>query len=270
MPPAEPSLLQVIVLAVVQGITEFLPISSSAHLILVPELLGWPDQGLAFDGAMHVGTLTAVLWYFRRDLWPMTRDFGRSLRGHGLTPDGRLAWAILLGTLPTAVAGLLLHDVVEGPLRRVEVIAATTIIFGLLLLLADRTARQTRDEYGFRWRDAAIIALAQVLALVPGTSRSGITMTAGLMVGLTRTGAARFSFLLSIPITALAGGYEILRLAQTDAPQRLDTALIAAVAAAISSYLSIVFLIRLLQSRGMTPFVVYRLLLGGYLIAMFY
>jgi undecaprenyl-diphosphatase len=211
-----------------------------------------------------------VLWYFRRGLWPMTRDFGRSLRGHGLTADGRLAWAVLLGTLPTALAGLLLHDIIEGPLRSAEVIAATTILYGLLLLLADRTARQARDEYGFRWRDAAIISLAQVLALVPGTSRSGITMTAGLMVGLTRTGAARFSFLLSIPITALAGGYEMLKLAQTGAPERLDTALIAALVAAISSYLSIVFLIRLLQNRGMTPFVVYRLLLGAYLIAVFF
>lgn len=268
--PAEPTLLQIIVLAVVQGITEFLPISSSAHLILVPELLGWPDQGLAIDGAMHVGSLTAVLWYFRRGLWPMTRDFGRSLRGHGLTADGRLAWAVLLGTLPTALAGLLLHDLIEGPLRSAQVIAATTIVYGLLLLLADRTARQAHDEYGFRWRDAAIISLAQVLALVPGTSRSGITMTAGLMVGLTRTGAARFSFLLSIPITALAGGYEMLKLAQTGAPERLDTALIAALVAAISSYLSIVFLMRLLQSRGMTPFVVYRLLLGAYLVAVFY
>jgi undecaprenyl-diphosphatase len=270
MPPPEPSLLQVIVLAVVQGITEFLPLSSSAHLIMVPELLGWPDQGLAFDGAMHAGTLAAVLWYFRRGLWPMTRDFGLSLRGRGLTPDGRLAWAVLLGTVPTALAGLALHDAVQGPLRSPQVIAVTTIVFGLLLLLADRTARQQRDEHGFRWRDVAIIALAQVVALVPGTSRSGITMTAGLMVGLTRAGAARFSFLLSIPITALAGGYEVLKLIQAGAPQRLDMALIAAAVAAVSSYLAIVGLMRLLQNRGMTPFVVYRLLLGGYLIALFY
>ena len=269
MSGADPSLLQILVLAVVQGITEFLPISSSAHLILVPELLGWPDQGLGFDGAMHVGSLTAVLWYFRKNLWPLTRDFGLSLRGQGLTPSGRLAWAVLLGTVPTAVAGLLLHDLVEGPLRSAHVIAATTIGYGLLLLLADRMGRQERDELSFRWRDAALIGAAQVLALVPGTSRSGITRTAALMAGLSRAGAARFSFLLSIPINALAGGYEILKLAQAGVPDRLDMALLATVVAAVASYLSIVFLMRLLQSRGMTPFVVYRLLLGAYLIAVF-
>ena len=270
MPAPEPSLLQVIVLAVVQGITEFLPISSSAHLILVPQLLGWPDQGLAFDGAMHVGTLAAVLWYFRKNLWPLTRDFGLSLRGQGVTPNGRLAWAVLLGTLPAAVAGLLLHDLVETALRSPKVIAATTIGYGLLLWLADRIGKQQRDEYTFRWRDAALVACAQALALVPGTSRSGVTMTAGLLAGLTRAGAARFSFLLSIPITALAGGYEILKIAKAGAPEELDQALLAAVVAGISGYLAIAFLLRLLQNRGMTPFVVYRLLLGAYLIAMFY
>lgn len=270
MPAADPSLLQVIVLAVVQGITEFLPISSSAHLILVPQLFGWPDQGLAFDGAMHVGTLTAVLWYFRRNLWPLTRDFGLSLRGQGLTRNGRLAWAVLIGTLPAAIAGLLLHDLVEGPLRSPKVIAATTIGYGLLLLLADRIGKQRRDEYTFRWQDAALIACAQALALVPGTSRSGVTMTAGLLAGLTRAAAARFSFLLSIPITALAGGYEILKLVQAGAPAELDMALLAAAVAAVSGYLAIAFLMRLLQSRGMTPFVVYRLLLGAYLLAVFY
>jgi len=172
--------------------------------------------------------------------------------------------------VPTAVAGLLLHDLVEGPLRSAHVIAATTIGYGLLLLLADRMGRQERDELSFRWRDAALIGAAQVLALVPGTSRSGITMTAALMAGLSRAGAARFSFLLSIPINALAGGYEILKLSQAGVPDRLDMALLATVVAAVASYLSIVFLMRLLQSRGMTPFVVYRLLLGAYLIAVFY
>ncbi|MGK2940913.1 MAG: undecaprenyl-diphosphate phosphatase [Immundisolibacter sp.] len=267
---SEPTLLQIIVLAVVQGVTEFLPISSSAHLILVPKLFAWPDQGLAFDGAMHVGTLSAVLWYFRKHLWPLTRDFGASLRGQGLTPTGRLAWAVLLGTVPAAIAGLALHDLIEGPLRSPRVIAVTTIGYALLLLVADRIGRQQRDEYTFRWRDAAFIAAAQALALIPGTSRSGVTMTAGLLAGLTRAGAARFSFLLSIPITALAGGYEILKLIQAGAPAQLDKALLAAAVAAVSGYLAIAFLMRLLQSRGMTPFVVYRLLLGAILVAYFY
>ena len=142
--------------------------------------------------------------------------------------------------------------------------------YGLLLLLADRIGKQRRDEYTFRWRDAALVACAQALALVPGTSRSGVTMTAGLLMGLTRAGAARFSFLLSIPITALAGGYELLKIAQTGPTAALDMTLLAAVVAGISGYLAIAFLLRLLQSRGMTPFVVYRLLLGAYLIATFY
>lgn len=270
MAPAEPTLLQAIVLAIVQGFTEFLPISSSAHLILVPRLLGWPDQGLAFDGAMHFGTLAAVLLYFRKSLWPLTRDFTLSLRGDGRTPTGRLAWAVLLGTIPAAIAGLLFNDVVETTLRSPKVIAATTIGYGLLLLLADRIGRQQRDEYTFHWRDAALVAVAQALALVPGTSRSGITMTAGLLSGLTRGAAARFSFLLSIPITALAGGYELLKIAKAGAPAELRLTLLAAAVAAVSGYLAIAFLLRLLQNRGMTPFVVYRLLLGAYLIAVFY
>lgn len=265
----ELSILQIIVLAVVQGITEFLPISSSAHLILVPQLFGWPDQGLAFDGAMHIGTLCAVLWYFRRNLWPLTRDWGASLRGQGLTPDGRLAWAVLLGTLPAALAGLLLHDVVEGPLRSPLVIAGTTIGYALLLAVADFRPAQQRDEYSFRWRDAALVAFAQALALVPGTSRSGITMTAGLFAGLTRAGAARFSFLLSIPVTVLAGGYEIFKLFRHGVATDLEQAALAALVAAVSGYFAIAFLLRLLQHRGLLPFVVYRLLLGGFLLSYF-
>lgn len=269
MPPAEPTLLQLMVLAVVQGITEFLPISSSAHLILVPELLGWPDQGLAFDGAMHVGTLSAVLWYFRRDLLPLTYGFAGSLRGQGVSPQGRLAWAVLLGTLPAAVAGLLLHDAIEGPLRSPLVIAGTTLGYGLLLGWANHHPAQVRDELHLRWHDVALIACAQALALVPGTSRSGITMTAGLFAGLTRAGAARFSFLLSIPVTTLAGGYELYKLAQHGIASDLERVALAGLVAALSGYLAIAFLMRLLQSRGLLPFVVYRLLLGAFLLTWF-
>lgn len=268
---AQPETWQLIILAVVQGITEFLPISSSAHLILVPHLLGWPDQGLALDGALHLGTLVAVLWYFRKGLWPLTRDWARSVRTRSLpTPHARLAWAVLLGTLPAAVAGLLAHDWISHSARDMRLIAATTLGYGLLMGVADRyAARHTgRDEFQFRWRDAALIACAQALALVPGTSRSGITMTTALLCGLSRTGAARFSFLLSIPITALAGGYEGLALLREADAHLLTQAAIAAGAAAVSGYLAIAFLIRLLQQRGLMPFVIYRLALGAVLVGM--
>lgn len=266
-----PETWQIIVLAVVQGITEFLPVSSSAHLILVPRLFGWNDQGLALDGAMHLGTLIAVLWYFRKGLWPLTRDWVASVRGQGMTDHARLAWAVLLGTLPVAIAGLLAHDWIAQSARSPVLIAGTTLGYGLLLGVADRYAgrRVGRDEFALRWRDAAIIAGAQALALVPGTSRSGITMTAGLFCGLSRTGAARFSFLLSIPVTALAGGYEGLDLLQHASPAVLGQAGIAALVAALSGYLAIAFLIRLVSQRGLMPFVVYRLALGAVLVALF-
>jgi undecaprenyl-diphosphatase len=270
-PPAgEPTVWQLVILAIVQGITEFLPISSSAHLILVPQLLGWPDQGLALDGALHLGTLTAVLWYFRKGLWPLTRDWGTSLRTRTLTPHGRLAWAVLLGTAPAALAGLLAHDWIAQSARDIRLIAATTLGYGLLMGVADRYAarRDGRDEFHFRARDAVFIACAQALALVPGTSRSGITMTVGLLCGLSRTGAARFSFLLSIPVTALAGGYEGLALLREADGTVLAHAAIAAGTAAVAGYLAIAFLIRLLQQRGLMPFVIYRLALGALLVGV--
>lgn len=268
---ATPETWQLIVLALVQGITEFLPVSSSAHLILVPRLFGWTDQGLALDGAMHLGTLTAVLWYFRKGLWPLTRDWVASVRGHAMTDHARLAWAVLLGTLPVAIAGLLAHDWIAHAGRNPALIAGTTLGYGLLMGVADRYAgkRPGRDEFAIRWHDAAIIAGAQALALVPGTSRSGITMTAGLFCGLSRTGAARFSFLLSIPVTVLAGGYEGLDLLRHASPAVLGQAGIAALVAALSGYLAIALLIRLLSQRGLMPFVIYRLALGVGLMVAF-
>ncbi|HID50385.1 MAG TPA: undecaprenyl-diphosphate phosphatase, partial [Chromatiales bacterium] len=200
------TLIQILVLALVQGFTEFLPISSSAHLILVPVLSDWPDQGLAFDVAVHVGTLSAVVLYFRHELWHMSRDWLASCRQRRQVGESRLAWAVLWGTLPVAVAGLLLNDVVDTTLRSPLVVAWATIGFGLLLWLADGKGMRQRSEHQLGWKDVVIIGLAQVVALIPGTSRSGITMTAGLFLGLTREGAARFSFLLSVPTILLAGG----------------------------------------------------------------
>lgn len=264
----ELSLVQALILALVQGLTEFLPISSSAHLILVPVLLGWPDQGLAFDVAVHVGTLAAVLWYFRHDIRPLWRGWTDTITHRQTSQEGRLAWAVLLGTIPVGLVGLLAGDWIETNLRSTLVIALATIGFGLLLGWADRRHRGERGEYQIRWKDVAIVGLAQALALIPGTSRSGITITAGLMVGLSREGSARFGFLLSIPTIFLAGGLKGIELLQVGAAVRFDLLLIGILVSAISAYLCIEGFIRLLALVGMAPFVIYRLLLGGLLLAL--
>ncbi len=262
-------LLQIAFLALVQGITEFLPISSSAHLILVPVITGWEDQGLAFDVAVHGGTLLAVLLYFRHEVGRMTVATFGSLRGHW-TPDAKLAWAVVLGTLPVVVAGLLLKGYVEGPLRAPLVIATTTIVFGLVLWWADVHGRRARDEYTVSWRDAVLVGLAQAVALIPGVSRSGITITAGLLLGLTREGAARFSFLLSIP-TLLASTVLVTRdLLKASDPVDWGSLAIGFALAAVSAYLCIHYFIRLLSRTGMLPYVIYRLVLGAVLFYLFW
>jgi undecaprenyl-diphosphatase len=256
-------------LALVQGLTEFLPISSSAHLILVPRLSGWPDQGLAFDVAVHVGTLSAVLAYFRRELAQLAHGWFVSLRTRSLDRDARLAWGVLIGTVPVGLCGLLFKDVVETSLRSAEVIAIATIAFGLLLWWADARGRRVRDEHSLTLKDILIIGVAQAIALIPGTSRSGITMTAGLAIGLTRAAAARFSFLLSIPVIVLAGGLEALDLLEATTPVPWTAILVGTVTSAVSAYLCIHFFLRLIERLGMLPFVVYRVLLGALLFAMF-
>jgi len=198
-------LSHIIWLALVQGLTEFLPVSSSAHLILVPKLLEWEDQGLAFDVAVHLGTLVAVVAYFRHDIVKLFFAWVRSMTPGNMSPEARLAWGVILGTIPAGLVGLAFKDYIELYLRSPLVIAATTIIFGLLLLYADKRSRLVRDEYSLSWQDFLVIGGAQAMALIPGTSRSGITITAGLLLGLTREASARYSFLLSIPIIVLSG-----------------------------------------------------------------
>ena len=263
--------VQLITLALVQGLTEFLPISSSAHLILVPLITGWEDQGLAFDVAVHVGTLTAVIIYFHNEISAMMRAWVASLRTHTLDDDARLAWSVAFATIPVGLAGLLFQESIEHYLRSPLVIAITTIAFGLLLAWAEFSARQQRDEYTINWRDVLIIGIAQALALIPGTSRSGITITAGLALGLTASAAARFSFLLSIPVIFLAGGLATLELIDKGSSlQQWQTLLCGAVAAALSAYLSIHYFLKLLTHIGMLPFVVYRVLLGIGILMIFY
>ena len=262
-------LLQAIVLAILQGLTEFLPISSSAHLILAPKLLGWEDQQLTFDVAVHIGTLGAVLLYFRRELFPLARGWLGSLQTRQLSPDGRLAWAIILGTIPVGIAGIVFHESVETTLRTPIVIALATIGFGILLGISDVTSTRKRDEHTLGLKDIIVIGLAQALALIPGTSRSGITMTAGLMIGLTRSAAARFSFLLSIPTILAAGSLKTLELIKV--PHTADWAAlgVGVVLAAVTAYACIHFFLKLLERIGMWPFVIYRLILGGVLLILF-
>ncbi len=259
-----------IVLAIVQGLSEFLPISSSGHLILVPHLLGWADQGLAFDVAVHVGTLVAVVTYFRRQLTAMTRAWFGSLRGGALTPDARLAWCVLAGTVPIGIAGLVFGDWIEHTLRNPLFVAGTMSVFGLLMWLADRFGARRRDEYTVGWREALLIGGAQALALMPGTSRSGVTMTMARSLGLTRDAAARFSFLLAVPGIGTAGTYEFLKLMQ-DPANGVDWPLmgLGVAVSALTGYLCIRVLLAVINRIGLAPFAIYRLAIAALIIYLF-
>ena len=257
---------QVVVLAVLQGLTEFLPISSSAHLILLPLIADWPDQGLAFDVAVHVGTLLAVLAYFRGDLRRMGKDWMRSLAARHRVGESHMVWYLLVGTVPVGFFGLILTIIGTEALRSAEVIAGTTVLFALLLWWSDRYGRRTRREVDIGWRDVLVIGAAQALALIPGTSRSGITITAGLALGLTREAAARFSFLLSIPVIVLAGSLEALEAWSSDEFAAWGAMLVGTLIAFACAYATIHFFLKLVERVGLFPFVVYRLLLGAVLL----
>lgn len=263
--------LQIVVLSLMQGLTEFLPISSSAHLILVHQFVeGWGDQGLAFDVAVHVGTLAAVVIYFRKELVPMSVDWVGSLVTRRQTMNSMLAWAVLIGTIPVGLAGLMFKDIIETELRSPLVIAIATLVFGLALWLSDYMGKRKRDEYTLTWVDVLVVGCAQAIALIPGTSRSGITMTAGLMMGLTRKAAARFSFLLSIPVIALSGGLMTKDLIGQAAPVDWNAIITGTLLAGMSAYLCIHLFLKLLERVGMMPFVIYRLILGAALLYYFW
>lgn len=261
-------LLHLIALATLQGFTEFLPVSSDAHLILVPRLLGWPDQGLAFDVAVHAGTLAAVLWYFRGELAGTVRSWRADPDPRRATGDARLAWAVLLGTVPAGLAGLLLRDFVADGLRTPAVIAWATIGFALALWLADVLGKRRRTEHQLRWGDVLWIGCAQALALIPGASRSGATMAAGRALGLTRDGAARFSFLLSVPVICLAGARETVELLRGGDSVAWGTLALAALIAGVTAHACIRVFLRVLERVGMLPFVIYRLILGPLLLVL--
>ncbi len=265
------NILQTVVLALIQGVTEFLPISSSAHLILAPLLTDWPDQGLAFDVALNTATWLAVVIYLRKDIaWMLSGLLGMftGRRGGG-GPEARLAVILIAATVPVAVAGFLMRDIVAGQLRTAGVIAWSSIIWGVVLMLADRRPGKTREVTHISWGAAIFIGLAQALALVPGTSRSGITMTAGLFSGFSRTATTRFSFLLAVPIGALAGAAEFAGMMKAGPGTDWLAVSIGFIVAFISAYAVIHYFIKFISRVSMTPFAIYRIALGVVLLVIF-
>ncbi len=250
--------VQSILLALLQGVVEFLPISSSGHLILFPAVLGWEYQGLAFDIAVHLGTLAAVIAYFRRDLVSIVT----AMAGAG-GPQARLGWSVIVASVPLAIAGLLFSDLIENSLRSVGVIAAATGGFGLLLWLADRAGRERVDETQLRLAPVLVIGLCQILALIPGTSRSGITMTAGLALGLTRAAASRFSFLLAIPALGMATGWQLWQFSIGTEPVPWAMLGLATAVSAVTAFSVIALFLRVIERIGFWAFAVYRVALAA-------
>ncbi|MEM1091772.1 MAG: undecaprenyl-diphosphate phosphatase [Pseudomonadota bacterium] len=255
---------QILLLALVQGLTEFLPVSSSAHLILANRLFGWADQGLAMDVAVHVGSLLAVVGYFRRDLLAMLSG-GNSPAFPELPARSLAIWLVLV-TVPLVICGVLFADVIGTQLRRIEVIGAASIVFGLVLWLADRWGRRSET----RVQPPAMISmgLAQALALIPGTSRSGITMSAGLAAGLDRETASRFAFLMAIPALGSAGLYSAWDLLSSGQDPHLGEFALAVAASAAGAWVCIDAFLRLVGRLGMLPFVIYRVALGVFLLVL--
>lgn len=262
-------ILHIVVLAIVQGFTEFLPISSSGHLVLVPVFTGWADQGQIIDVAVHVGTLFAVVLYFWRDVLAMIRGVLNTLRGR-VDAHARLAGLIVVATLPVILAGYLVEKYGGDGLRSVTVIAWATLGFGIVLYLTDKLGMTVRRMEHLGLGGAIVIGLSQVLALIPGTSRSGITMSAARLLGLERTDAARFSMLLSIPTILGAGTLKGIDLYKAGNAQLTSDAMLAAGLAFLSALVTIFLLMAWLKRSSFTPFVIYRILLGGVLLAYSY
>jgi undecaprenyl-diphosphatase len=261
--------LQAIVLGIVQGLTEFLPVSSTAHLRIVPALLKWPDPGAAFTAVIQLGTMLAVLLYFWREILQISAAWVRGIwdREVRAGAEYRIGWYVIIATIPIGAIGLAFKDQIETGARNLWLIATAMIALGLVMLWADRTSKRTRDEERLSLGDGVFIGLAQSAALIPGVSRSGATITAGLFRGLTREAAARFSFLLSIPAVVLSGLFEARKIGDPGGPPIGVTGL-ATVLAFVVGYASIAWLLRFLTKHSTAVFVGYRVLLGGTLLAL--
>ena len=266
------SLLEAIVLGIVQGLTEFLPISSTGHLRIVPAFLGWDDPGAAFTAVTQLGTMAAVLLYFREDLVRIALAWWRSVFDRPLRSelDARLGWYIVLGTIPIGIFGVLFKDQIETGARDLYLIGVALIVLGLVLLAAEKVGTRERSIEQIRTKDGFAIGLAQALALIPGVSRSGATITAGLFMGLDRPAAARFSFLLSVPAVVLSGLLELGTILSED--EEDGTGLLALVVATlmafVSGYAAIAWLLRFLSTHSTVIFVVYRVALGAAVLAL--
>jgi undecaprenyl-diphosphatase len=261
------SVLEAIILGITQGLTEFLPISSTAHLRIVPAFAGWEDPGAAFTAVTQLGTMAAVLLYFREDLLRISRAWLRSLRDPAVRHelDARMGWYIVIGTIPIAIFGLLFHNQIEDGARDLYLIGSALIVLGLLLLVAERVAKHDRPLEKITTRDGIAIGMAQALALVPGVSRSGATLTAGLFLGFDRPSAARFSFLLSVPAVVLSGMFELVSIldgGDGNDHVGLGSLAIATFLAFVVGYASIAFLLRFLTHHSTLVFVVYRVAFG--------
>lgn len=262
-------LIQAAVLGLVQGLTEFLPISSTAHVRIVPELFGWKDPGASFTAAIQLGTLAAILLYFAKDLVRAFQGWAASLAPGGPkgSSEARLVWAVLIGTIPIVAGGLAFEDQIEHGLRSLYVIAGSLILVGLLMALAERLGRKDRREGSVLWVDGLVVGLFQAIALIPGVSRSGSTISGALFLGFAREDAARFSFLLSVPSILGAGVYSIYR--HRDALLGPDQAAVwvANGVSFVTGFLSIAFLLHFLKRHGVAAFVVYRVLVGSAILA---
>ncbi|MDR9425080.1 MAG: undecaprenyl-diphosphate phosphatase [Marinobacter sp.] len=259
---------QALFLGLLQGLTEFLPISSSAHLILTPAFFGWEDQGVGFDLSVHLGTLLAVVLYFRRDVFGIAKDGLTSIGQRRIVGQGALAWYLVIGTIPAGLAGLALLDMIDNELRGASIIFVTTLVFGLLLGLADWLPRRQRTLDSLNWKDAVLVGIAQAMALVPGTSRSGVTITAGLFLGMSRETASRFSFLLAIPIISLASAVKLLEVGTSDVIVDWGGFLIGGVTSFLMAITAIHFFLKWLNKVGMWPYVIYRIVLAGVIYAV--
>lgn len=260
---------QAIILGIVQGLTEFLPISSTAHLRLVPAFAGWDDPGTAFTAVVQLGTMAAVLLYFRNDLWNIARAWLRSLRDPAArgTLDARLGWYLIVGTIPISILGLAFKDKIETDARQLVLIGIALIVLGVVLEIAEKVGRKEREVESLTMRDGILIGCAQACALVPGVSRSGSTISAGLFLGLTREAAARYSFLLSVPAVVLSGLFELKDVGDGGGAGAVPT-IIATIFAFIVGYASIAWLLKYLTKHPVTIFVVYRIVLGVVVLAL--
>ena len=263
------SWLQAIVLGISQGLTEFLPISSTAHTLIVSKLLGWPDPGAAFTAVTQVGTELAVVIYFRQDIARILKAWFASLtkKTERANPDAKMGWYVIIGTIPIGIAGLVFKSSIETTARNLWLVAATLIVMGILLGLADRYARHTKSEADIKTKNAVLFGLGQALALIPGVSRSGATITAGLAMGFKRDVAARYSFLLAIPAVFASAALTAGDIS-SDSFVNWPATIVATIVAFVVGYFVIASLMKYLQTRTFLPFVIYRIALGTLLMVL--